>query len=114
MPHSGVFDAADSYATAVWQSHHYNLTVDGVVGTNTWNAARFWHLGPVQWQDATWKAYYYTDTSQGSGYSDAVYFYKPWAIWKTPPLWCQTGPDQAGTVMITGDSNTGSWDNHCE
>lgn len=102
----GVFDGGTTVLTQGWQTDH-GLTADGVVGSNTWNAARFWHVGQYpKWDDGTWQYWPYNDGGRGP----ALFVWKPWTTWYTTPLLC---PSLGYAQMITGEANTVSWQTNC-
>lgn len=60
----GAFGATTENYTLLWQAEHQpisGIAVDGVVGPQTWNAARWFHLGGPIYVDANWREYRYSD-----------------------------------------------------
>jgi hypothetical protein len=68
---TGVFTTTTSNYTKVWQLEHAaaGLSVDGIVGPNTWAAARFFHVGANPYQGGGWKYFQYVDLD---GYPGSV------------------------------------------
>lgn len=76
----GYFGTTTKNYTLFWQAEHQPFTgiaVDGVVGPQTWNAARFFHVGAPTWTSASWHKYAYED---GGGYFVLAYA-RPFATW---------------------------------
>jgi len=111
----GIFDSGTSFATAIWQSQHPNLAVDGVVGSNTWNSAHFFHLG-LMWDYGDWKMWGYTDTYSGRPPNDLTLpQWKPWSSWYTRSLNC-SGASATSLVnkLVTSEVNDVNWIANCE
>lgn len=82
---SGHFGSITKNYTTLWQTQH-GLTADGIVGNNTWNTARWLHLGPKVYIDSSWYWYEYRDI-QSVWYVD-IRFARPYATWLM--RWCGT------------------------
>lgn len=110
--HDGVWGGnPETWWTNVWQSDHAAITpglaVDGIVGPQTWSAARFWHLRYASTYQ-NWETYLYTDQAGGT-----VYFqrYIPWDGWQTHPIGCSS---EFAYKTIGHPINDVPWWQNCE
>jgi hypothetical protein len=103
--------AAETWWTNVWQSNHASITpglsVDGIVGPQTWAAARFWHLR-FSFAYTNWEVHTYTDLAPGT-----IYFkrYVPFDGWATHPLGCSS---DSAYRTIGHPVNDVAWWQNCE
>lgn len=89
--HNGTFTSCEDTWTEEYQDDH-GVTVDGVVGAQTWSAARWWHLSlDTDWGD--WEDWIMQDV----GYS-TYERYAPWDGWMAGPYDCDWYLDEFETV----------------
>ena len=79
---TGSFNTATANYTKFWQAEHAaaGLSVDGVVGPNTWSAARFFHVPANPYQSGSWKYFQYYDSDGYPGQVSLPYAI-PYATW---------------------------------
>jgi hypothetical protein len=81
----GGFGPVTSNYTQLWQAQHSfaGLAVDGIVGPQTWNAMRFFHVGASTGSYGGWVYYTYTDTYTGNPANRTFGFdyAQPYATW---------------------------------
>lgn len=107
----GHYGTATRNYTRFWQAEIHNLSpavvADGVVGANTWNAARLLFVTPL-WRVGNWEAWLWKDTSTYPDMNAPVMFhYIPYDLWQITPITCQestyahniTRPDLPITVL---------------
>lgn len=87
----GIFGSRTGSYTSLWQWEHQavvpSLVADGVVGPQTWDAARFFHLGSPAGTWGGWTHYAYSDSVAATPMGRAPAF----ATWGVSP--CSTAYD---------------------
>lgn len=87
-PTDGQFGQKTKNHTILWQTQYKqlvpSLVVDGIVGPQTWDTARFFNLRRA-WSDANFDVYRYGPTGDRGFYMDYV---KPYAVWRISPWDC--------------------------